>query len=423
MTASDEDQDSRPISVAELLARNGIIGSPPVGGHRRRRRGKRSGGVSVSELTGEIPVIPAEEIPAEADAADETVESQETAGEQADSADAGELVEAEAVDDVDDVDDVADVAEGEAVAEAEAVDEAGDVEYIAVAESVDEADEAEDIDEADEAEDIEVADEAEDIEVADEAEDIEVADEAEDIDEADEAEDIEVADEAEDIEVAEAVEEAESARGIVESSPRPSAVPPRANDPRPRRGAGPELSDDPRPRRRPSDAERMAFDPVDESVDLAELIGEQAVAEDLAEAEALRPYLTSTGGPLFSGETIADDIARRSGPVESGAVAVAEREARPARRIESRLAAVRHGAVAVLQSIAAVAFGAGLFIGFDQLWRWNTIVALVLSVLVILGLVIAVRVVRRTEDIASTLIAVAVGALVTLGPLALLQST
>ena len=387
MTASDEDQDSRPISVAELLARNGIIGSPPVGGHRRRRRGRRSGGVSVSELTGEIPVIPAEEIPAEADAADETVDSQETAGEQADSADAGELVEAEAVDDVDDVDDVADVAEGEAVAEAEAVDEAGDVEYIAVAESVDEADEAEDIDEADEAEDIEVADEAEDIEVA------------------------------------EAVEEAESARGIVESSPRPSAVPPRANDPRPRRGAGPELSDDPRPRRRPSDAERMAFDPVDESVDLAELIGEQAVAEDLAEAEALRPYLTSTGGPLFSGETIADDIARRSGPVESGAVAVAEREARPARRIESRLAAVRHGAVAVLQSIAAVAFGAGLFIGFDQLWRWNTIVALVLSVLVILGLVIAVRVVRRTEDIASTLIAVAVGALVTLGPLALLQST
>ena len=309
------------------------------------------------------------------------------------------MVEAEAVDDVDDV------AEGEAVAEAEAVDEAGDVEYIAVAEAVDEADEAEDIDEADEAEDIEVADEAEDIEVADEAEDIDEADEAEDI------------------EVAEPAEEAEPAAGIAESSPRPSAVLPRANDPRPRRGTGPELSDDPRPRRRPSDAERMAFDPVDESVDLAELIGEQAVAEDLAEAEALRPYLTSTGGPLFSGETIADDIARRSGPVESGAVAVAEREARPARRIESRLAAVRHGAVAVLQSIAAVAFGAGLFIGFDQLWRWNTIVALVLSVLVILGLVIAVRVVRRTEDIASTLIAVAVGALVTLGPLALLQST
>ena len=73
----------------------------------------------------------------------------------------------------------------------------------------------------------------------------------------------------------------------------------------------------------------------------------------------------------------------------------------------------------MLQSILAVAFGAGLFIAFDQLWRWNSIVALVLSVLVILGLVAGVRVVRKTEDIASTLIAVAVGALITLGPLAL----
>ena len=74
----------------------------------------------------------------------------------------------------------------------------------------------------------------------------------------------------------------------------------------------------------------------------------------------------------------------------------------------------------VLQSILAVAFGAGLFVAFDQLWRWNNVVALVLSVLVILGLVVGVRVVRKTEDIASTLIAVAVGALITLGPLALL---
>ncbi|HNA52593.1 MAG TPA: hypothetical protein PK594_17200, partial [Mycobacterium sp.] len=87
------------------------------------------------------------------------------------------------------------------------------------------------------------------------------------------------------------------------------------------------------------------------------------------------------------------------------------------------LAALGRAGLAALQSILAVAFGAGLFIAFDQLWRWNNIVALVLSVLVILGLVVAVRVVRKTEDIASTLIAVAVGALVTLGPLALLQST
>ena len=88
----------------------------------------------------------------------------------------------------------------------------------------------------------------------------------------------------------------------------------------------------------------------------------------------------------------------------------------------SRKETMRLGGMVVLQSILAVGFGAGLFIAFDQLWRWNNIVALVLSVLVILGLVVGVRVVRKTEDIASTLIAVAVGALVTLGPLALLQS-
>jgi hypothetical protein len=88
----------------------------------------------------------------------------------------------------------------------------------------------------------------------------------------------------------------------------------------------------------------------------------------------------------------------------------------------SRSELARYGGMVVLQSILAVAFGAGLYIAFDQLWRWNNIVALVLSVLVILGLVVGVRVVRKTEDIGSTLIAVAVGALVTLGPLALLQS-
>ncbi|MEB3065180.1 chromosomal replication initiator protein DnaA [[Mycobacterium] zoologicum] len=82
-------------------------------------------------------------------------------------------------------------------------------------------------------------------------------------------------------------------------------------------------------------------------------------------------------------------------------------------------AGVVGGALVVFQSILAVAFGGGLFIAFDQLWRWNSIVALVLTVLVTLGLVTAVQVVRKTPDVVSTLIAVAVGLLVTLGPLAL----
>jgi uncharacterized membrane protein YczE len=69
-----------------------------------------------------------------------------------------------------------------------------------------------------------------------------------------------------------------------------------------------------------------------------------------------------------------------------------------------------------------VGFGALLFISFDQLWQWNGIVALVLSLIVTLGMVAIVQVVRKTTDTASTLIAVAVGLLITLGPLVLLHS-
>src|SRR5689334_13800299 len=52
----DSTGGTRPISVAELLAKNGTIGAPPVGGRRRRRRGN-SDHVTVAELTGEIPII------------------------------------------------------------------------------------------------------------------------------------------------------------------------------------------------------------------------------------------------------------------------------------------------------------------------------------------------------------------------------
>ena len=52
----DSHSSTRPISVAELLARNGTIGAPPVGGRRRRRRGNTDA-VTVAELTGEIPII------------------------------------------------------------------------------------------------------------------------------------------------------------------------------------------------------------------------------------------------------------------------------------------------------------------------------------------------------------------------------
>jgi hypothetical protein len=50
-------EDPKQLSVAELLARNGQQGSAPSGGGGRRRRSGR--GISVAELTGDLPVIPA----------------------------------------------------------------------------------------------------------------------------------------------------------------------------------------------------------------------------------------------------------------------------------------------------------------------------------------------------------------------------
>src|SRR6476646_12135322 len=57
----DSHGNTRPISVAELLAKNGTIGAPPVGGRRRRRRGN-SDSVTVAELTGEIPILREHEV-------------------------------------------------------------------------------------------------------------------------------------------------------------------------------------------------------------------------------------------------------------------------------------------------------------------------------------------------------------------------
>ncbi|HME50501.1 hypothetical protein [Mycobacterium sp.] len=184
-------------------------------------------------------------------------------------------------------------------------------------------------------------------------------------------------------------------------------------------------------------AEQMRPDPVVEDGHDEDVLLEEPPADE--EDDDLPGYLRSIRAPLFGGPTrderrheepdpVADEEARDGGTRSPAALLP---DAPPETTTTEELAehelpttmqkALRAGLI-VLQSVVAVAFGAGLFIAFDQLWKWNNIVALVLSVLVILGLVVAVRVVRKTEDIASTLIAVAVGALVTLGPLALLQS-
>ena len=204
----------------------------------------------------------------------------------------------------------------------------------------------------------------------------------------------------------------------------------------PKKAMGPERSAYPRPLSHVeagethgtgrSGAEGMNPDPLDHYSDLPVDVMDSEVreAEPVHEDSAyVRSYL----------QTETDEVEEDAEPLAAGLLlgeedhlgleteqvdAAVDVHAAPA-----RFEALWRGSLVVFQSILAVAFGAGLFVAFDQLWRWNSIVALVLSVLVILGLVVGVRVVRKTEDIASTLIAVAVGALITLGPLALsLQS-
>jgi hypothetical protein len=297
------DDETRPISVAELLARNGTIGAPPVGGRRRLRRGN-SDAVTVAELTGEIPIVGAEANGAAE--ADTTLEPE--------------------VFDGDGRPEVADELLDEAADDADALEEEASLDPTGAAEPLDDA-----------------------------------------------------------------RLRLDDGRFASAEEMAPDAI---------------DLEDDEKPARAGSDEP------------LAEGNGRDGDDDEVPS------YLHATPDPLFGGPTphrdrLADGdtvtLGALSGTGSKGSTVEDYDDAEPPSPAQKMLS----GTLVVAQSILAVAFGAGLFIAFDQLWKWNTIVALVLSVLVILGLVAAVWVVRKTEDIASTLIAVAVGALVTMGPLVL----
>ncbi|MCV7031333.1 hypothetical protein [Mycobacterium sherrisii] len=326
-----ESPGTRPISVAELLARNGTIGAPAVTRRRRRRRGD-SDAVTVAELTGEIPVIRDDE-------------------ERADTK-------------------PAEIAHTEAPAAEPGSDERP-----------------------------------------------------------------------------KAASRPETEPRWPKSPPRsPHLGPERSAYPRPTRRDAEAPAERARPAASASGAEDMSPDPLQQYADMPVDVMDSDVreAEPATEDSAyVRSYLQGADSTLFGGQTLADEVARRRSDEREGADAAAlaadKAAIKGAKKAESanedaeiptlstetpgRLDALWRGSLIVFQSMVAVAFGAGLFIAFDQLWRWNSLVALVLSVLVILGLVAGVRVVRKTEDIASTLIAVAVGALITLGPLALSMQT
>ncbi|MGV0850505.1 hypothetical protein [Mycolicibacterium phlei] len=324
MTGTEDQANTRPISVAELLARNGTIGAPPVGGRRRRRRG--DGSITVAELTGEIPVIREEAPPKPAEKAEPEATANGTV----------------------------DQAEPEA---AEAATEAEPAESEAAEPAAGEADEA----------------------------------------------------------VEEGVEEGEAADTVAEEAPEDRdedldffAPPRRSLFARKREAAA--VTDD----AATVGAEQMSPDPWP---DADEQDSADAAVDLLESDDSLFGGPTGTEATEATGEKATEEEPDLHDELDEDLDEDYE-ELEPAGRMSGFL----HGLWVVAQCVVAVAFGAGLFIAFDQLWQWNSIVALVLGVLVILGLVVGVRVVRKTEDIGSTLIAVAVGALVTFGPLALIQA-
>jgi hypothetical protein len=342
MTEPEDHSSTRPISVAELLARNGSIGAPPVGGRRRRRRGD-SNSVTVAELTGEIPIITDDTQVEDDDEPAAEPASTNGSAEHVESVDVVEPIEADETDEVEAID-----VEGASVTTPEPVVTAAEADYEAH------------------------------------------------------------------------LEQREAEVDPVEFTPPPRRAPVAT----PPAFSGPE-----------GGAEQMSPDPVvDDDIDdesdgdlIESLKGEAplSAADDATQAAFEVPsYLRSNSDTLFGGQSVADDLARRGRQPRPDDIDLGEDGWPDADElVEKRQgSSFLRGVWVVAQCILAVVFGAGLFIAFDLLWNWNNIVALVLAVLVILGLVVGVRVVRKTEDIGSTLIAVAVGALVTLGPLVLLKT-
>lgn len=69
------------------------------------------------------------------------------------------------------------------------------------------------------------------------------------------------------------------------------------------------------------------------------------------------------------------------------------------------------------QAVVAAVAGMLIFKGFQRLWVDLPWIALALAIIVIVGMVAVVRILRKTDDVVSMLIAVAVGVFVTVGPL------
>jgi hypothetical protein len=70
--------------------------------------------------------------------------------------------------------------------------------------------------------------------------------------------------------------------------------------------------------------------------------------------------------------------------------------------------------------VAGVIGGAAVWLGFDWLWGKWPIVAIVAAIVVVAAMVFALRKIRHTSDVQTTVFAVIVGLVVTVSPATLL---
>lgn len=371
------------VTVAELMARYGVEQSGQGRAHRRRAR---EGGIPVAELTGEIPVIRPSEPPVEAieettpetpESADDAAAERETVADDAVEVEGDVAVEDEPEVDEDDVDEAA----------AESADEP-------IAEADDEADEV-DTDPEDEAVDDAVDDELDEVE----SEDDEIDAEA-DVDVDAEIDVDGVTDSGEDADAeAEAVADEET-ETVSDDDPAPTRQFAAAAHDADDEDVGPEgadTSEDPSPW---APSGRRTGAPI-------------AVIPPIAQEFAAGDDRTLT----WADETVADEeiFVAEFDEAEVDAVAPAERG--------SLLSTLGQWLALGAQTLIGVVVGAAVFLGFIRLWDVLPYVALVLAVLVILALAAVVRILRKSDDSVSILLAVVVGVIVTIGPLVFVLSS
>ena len=115
---------------------------------------------------------------------------------------------------------------------------------------------------------------------------------------------------------------------------------------------------------------------------------------------------------------------KKAAAAEQKAQAKAEaKAAKEAGAAETAHSPARQWLSLAAQAIIAIVAGALLFKGFEQLWVSMPWIALALAVVVIVGLVAVVRILRKTDDMLSLVIAMVVGLFVTLGPLVFVLTT